>query len=646
MKTLGKISMKSLFSTPKHYVWFLLAVWVMFGLVPHASNAQGDAQNPTTEAALVGVVVPERDLNDLARRLGGASEIPGVPINPLREYQVGDRDRFFVHGDSRVTEIGAEMVYANDVVYMWFEIGTSYDLGVVQNLADRFANEVYPRVRSIFGSESSPGVDGDPRLHILHTDDIGASVAGFFYSLHQYSSVAVPVSNQREMFFMAPDLFFVPNEYYLGVLAHEFQHMIQFNVDSNEYSWMDEGLAELSTYQAGLDPSDFTPDYLSSPNAQLNYWPMSRRGRIYGGSFLFHAYLLEQYGVDFIQRLVADPANGMASVQATLAAFQVIDPFSNEPMLVETAFSEWTLANIIGDTSVYDGRYGYSDPAIQAFGTAIIRDQYSQVPVVIDTTIEQWSANYYQLSGAALSGRAVNLSFSGNAEIGLQPTSAYSGDYSYWSHRTNSSDARLTGRFDLTNVDRATLSYQAWYDIEQDWDWLYVLASADNGRTWDMLSTPSMSNYNPFGTGYGYGYTGQSNKWVQQQLDLSAYAGQEILLRFEYVTDDATLGSGFLLDDVSIPEIGFFDDFESPNPVWNAEGWVLSNNRLPQHFSIHLVLRDGEGRVQVIRLLGPRDGISGQWALTFPNNIKDTTVVVSAYAPLTTEPATISLQVQ
>ncbi|GIT58344.1 MAG: hypothetical protein Ct9H300mP19_02920 [Dehalococcoidia bacterium] len=38
---------------------------------------------------------------------------------------------------------------------------------------------------------------------------------------------------------------------------------------------------------------------------------------------------------------------------------------------------------------------------------------------------------------------------------------------------------------------------------------------------------------------YGPGLTGNSMGWVQDSVDISSYAGQEILIRFEYITDDA-----------------------------------------------------------------------------------------------------------
>lgn len=638
--------MNPLLKTILHHSWMLVLLVLLASMLPTSTNAQSGEQNPTTEEALAAAVVPARDLNDLALRLGGVESIAPPPTTPQRQYAVGDEDMFFVHGDNDVSQVRARLVYANDVVYMWFDANLNPDLATIQRLADQFANEVYPRVRAVFGEESSPGVDGDERLHVLHTNSLGVRVAGYFYSIHQYSTDAIDVSNQREMFFMAPDLFGVPNNYYLGVLAHEFQHMIQFNVDSNEDSWMDEGLSELATYQAGFAPSDWTPVYLDNPTVQLNNWPIDRTGPIYGGSFLFNAYLLQQYGVDFVQALVADPANGMPSVDNTLQAFSIVDPLSGEPMTAETVFSEWTLANVIGDTSVYDGRYGYGDAAIAEFELAEVTGTFNQLPVNVERGINQWGAYYYRVGGAALSNQALTLSFSGSNEISLQPVSAFSGEYAYWSNRTNAGDARLTGRFDLTNVNAATLTFQTWYDIEENWDWAYLVVSSDDGLTWDIIRTPRTSNANPFGTNYDYGYTGGTGSWVQEQVDLSAYAGQEILIRFEYVTDDATLGNGMLIDDVAIPEIGFFDDFESPSEVWNSEGWVRSNNRLPQRYTVHMIQNNLDGSLQVFRLLGPDDGTTGSWALTFPPDVKDAIFVVSAFAPLTTEQASISLTLQ
>ncbi len=84
-------------------------------------------------------------------------------------------------------------------------------------------------------------------------------------------------------------------------------------------------------------------------------------------------------------------------------------------------------------------------------------------------------------------------------------------------------------------------------------------------------------------------------------VDLSDYAGKEIQLRFEYITDAAVNGEGFLLDDVSIPAIDYFSDFETDLGGWQPEGWVRIQNRLPQTFELSLIESNGSSN-NVIRV--------------------------------------------
>jgi hypothetical protein len=154
----------------------------------------------------------------------------------------------------------------------------------------------------------------------------------------------------------------------------------------------------------------------------------------------------------------------------------------------------------------------------------------------------------------------------------------------------------LTRTFDLTDqTGEITLNFWTWFDIEKDWDYLYLLASLD-GETWKMLETPLGTDRNPTGNNYGWGYTGDTrgSAWVQESVDLSQYAGQEVQIRFEYITDAAVNGEGMLLDDISIPEIDYFTDFESDDGGWQADGFVRVKNVLPQSFRLALIRQEGE----------------------------------------------------
>ena len=165
----------------------------------------------------------------------------------------------------------------------------------------------------------------------------------------------------------------------------------------------------------------------------------------------------------------------------------------------------------------------------------------------------------------------------------------------------------LTRTFDFSNSSGPlNLNYWTWFDLEKDYDFTYLEASLD-GKTWEILKTPSGTDNNPSGNSYGWGYTGLSGspdsaQWIQESVDLSKYAGKKVMLRFEYVTDSGVTGSGFLLDDVSIPQTGYFTDFETGNDGWDADGFVRIQNFLPQTFRVDLIKQGSTTTVEPLAL--------------------------------------------
>lgn len=98
---------------------------------------------------------------------------------------------------------------------------------------------------------------------------------------------------------------------------------------------------------------------------------------------------------------------------------------------------------------------------------------------------------------------------------------------------------------DLTQTSSAVLSWWQWYDIENGWDFADVYAST-NGTDWDQLAS----------------FTGNGRSWQQQQVDLSAYAGQSLLVIFNFYSDGSVVRPGWYIDDVTL--IG--PDSEPPAP--------------------------------------------------------------------------------
>jgi hypothetical protein len=285
---------------------------------------------------------------------------------------------------------------------------------------------------------------------------------------------------------------------------------------------------------------------------------------------------------------------------------------------------------------VGDGRYTYTFSDLSSIPNAPITATAQANGTPVDMESPQWGANYIRIKGSGDT-HTVHLSFDGSDTVSLVPTQAHSGDYMWWSNRADDSDMRLTRAFDLTGATSATLNYWAWYYIEDRWDYGYVMVSPDNGTTWEPLSTTRTTTDNPHSNAYGPGYTGQSD-WVQESVDLSAYAGQQILVRFEYITDDAITQPGLIIDDISIPEIGYTDDVEAGDGGWISEGWLRMNNELPQYFLIQLVQNDNT-EAPVTRLLSEGELPEGEWDITVGGDMGDATIVISGLAPVTTEPA-------
>ena len=96
---------------------------------------------------------------------------------------------------------------------------------------------------------------------------------------------------------------------------------------------------------------------------------------------------------------------------------------------------------------------------------------------------------------------------------------------------------------------------------------------------------------------------------MDDSVDLTPYAGREVLVRFEYVTDDAVNGRGLCLDDFAIDEIGWADDAEDDGG-WEANGFARVNNLVPEEFLVQIVRKAPGGVAEVVRLLldGEADG--------------------------------------
>jgi hypothetical protein len=125
-------------------------------------------------------------------------------------------------------------------------------------------------------------------------------------------------------------------------------------------------------------------------------------------------------------------------------------------------------------------------------------------------------------------------------------------------------------------------------------------------------------------------------------VDLSLYAGKRVLLRFEYVTDDAVNNPGFAVDDICLVELKQCDDAESPG-AWQASGFVRAEASLPQRYSVQVIRTGSTTRVDRI----PLDAANkGSYVVSGVGSSRDRiTLAISGITPVTTEPAAFQVSV-
>ena len=134
-----------------------------------------------TARALESATLPERDLLDLAQRLQGLpKDIDWQPPANPPGYEVGDQLDFWVHdiGSNTYFTSTATLRYATPHAFWWVENGYEIPEKDLKRSAETFENRTYPTNHEHFGSEWSPGVDGDPHVYIYLGDVPG--VGGYY----------------------------------------------------------------------------------------------------------------------------------------------------------------------------------------------------------------------------------------------------------------------------------------------------------------------------------------------------------------------------------------------------------------------------------------------------------------------------------
>ena len=544
------------------------------------ASATLDTSRPGGAAA---PAAPVSDLYDLAVRFGLAPASTPRTLSPGPQPEVGSSRQFFVIDNTSglMGSTQAQLRLVTDNAYFYVADGTSVPDTNLRRAAQDFEGSVYPQVTAAFGQEWRPGIDGDPHIIIFigRLDGVG----GYVTDNDEYTRAIYAYSNEGEIIYM--DAGEDPGSAnFKATLAHELQHVIHGHVDVSEEIWVNEGLSQLAAELLGGGLAPIFA-FLASPDVQLTDW-VSLTDEHYGASELFMRYLFGRFGgTAAAKELVAEQADDIAGIDAFLkprgSSFREV-------------FTDWIVANYLDASS---GPYSHAGATLRVRNVSRV-DTYRQGT----DSVSQFGADYFHLTPPAPGGI---FQIEGDKTTLL--VKAGDGSNPYWfSGRGDNIDSRLTRQVDLSAVSKATLNFRTWFDSEEHWDYAYVAVSADDGHTWQALPGRNTTTFDPLRVTYGPGYTGISGPgkeagWVDETVDLAPFAGKKVLLRFEYVTDEATNISGFAVDDIAIPEIGLRDDASSDSG-WQAEGFVRVTAPLQQQFIVEVIENDDPGQVRRVEL--------------------------------------------
>ena len=215
---------------------------------------------------------------------------------------------------------------------------------------------IYPTLTKFFGAP--PDIDGNGRIILLLLniqDAHGANryTAGFFNPADQQRGLlrnpgfrGFPIrSNEAEMLYVDTQPLNPNSERAHNVIAHEFQHLLNWRHDAREVTWVDEGCAVYASFLCGYSVKEHVAAFEKMPSISLVTWPEGNANSLphYGAAFLWMLYLHEQYGgIGTVIEIVQNRGTSLTGISDALASRGIIKA-------IPDIFIEWKLANYLSE---------------------------------------------------------------------------------------------------------------------------------------------------------------------------------------------------------------------------------------------------------------------------------------------------------
>ncbi|MDZ7764188.1 MAG: hypothetical protein U5K00_07130 [Melioribacteraceae bacterium] len=287
----------------------------------------------------------------------------------IQNDTVGTSRKFYALNDTSGTnvfyEVNAKLMIKGSLVQIWADTNelannhvTTANVNTLLNALENQtpagskdpAKGIIKLLTENFGSP--PNKDGDNLTDFLLLDIIdkknsNAVTLGYFYSYDQTDGT---FSNKRDILYIDTNPTTVNQA--LPTLAHEFQHLIHYNYDKTETTFLNEGLSLYSEVFCGY-PLRSPNLYFQNTNRSLFSWDRNNVLPDYSRAGIFTQYYMEQLKNKKPKIVVEDKSHADTSLSKI---FQQWKGYK-----FNTLFSNWAVANY-ANSQVYDSSFGYVHP--------------------------------------------------------------------------------------------------------------------------------------------------------------------------------------------------------------------------------------------------------------------------------------------
>ncbi|HET6380524.1 MAG TPA: hypothetical protein VFH63_05745 [candidate division Zixibacteria bacterium] len=336
---------------------------------------------------------------------------------------------------------------------------------------------------------------------------------------------------------------------YEGTFAHEYQHLLHADQNPGEESWVNEGLSDWTEFLVGYGLPDGHWDTAQefAENSLVIWGDQGQSTEIladYGQAFMFFHYLYGLYGPSVLNAIFENQGFGMAGVDAALDSLGIGQDFAD--LYHDYAVARLVLANT--------GSYRIPDIP----SPVVLNDEAFNTPGA-----PPWGSDYLAIENpkkvSSISFNGVDLISRDTAWTSVDDPLETNGQV-LWSGVGDEQD-----RWAIFETDGgSTLTFDTLYDLEEHWDFGFVMASTDNGATWQALTNANTrDDIDPAGypaikdvlNAGGEGFTGETAGWTTESFSLPA--GTDLVgFRFmsDWATQENTPGgpANFYVDNVAV----------------------------------------------------------------------------------------------